>query len=91
MDQGRSWVKLASGLPQGFIYSISLHPLRPKEWFATQMGRLFRSIDDGISWQEMPETLESVLVKRLFFDAAQPNEIFALTEGQGIFSSRILP
>jgi hypothetical protein len=55
------------------------------------MGRLFRSIDDGISWQEMPETLESVLVKRLFFDAAQPNEIFALTEGQGIFSSRILP
>jgi photosystem II stability/assembly factor-like uncharacterized protein len=91
MDQGRSWVKLAGGLPQGFIYSISSHPLRPKEWFATQMGRLFRSIDDGISWQEMPEMLESVLVKRLFFDAAQPNEIFALTEGQGIFSNRILP
>lgn len=91
MDQGRSWVKLASGLPQGFIYSITSHPLRSKEWFATQMGRVFRSIDDGISWQEMPEMLESALVKRLFFDAAQPDEIFALTEGQGIFSSRILP
>jgi photosystem II stability/assembly factor-like uncharacterized protein len=88
-DAGKTWLKIENGLPPGFVFAVSANPQRPGEWVASQLGDVYRSIDGGASWQRLPgDGIASALVRRLY---VQQEQIFALTEGQGIFRRKTLP
>lgn len=91
-DQGRTWTKVDGGLPAGFMYTVTTNPLRPQEWYTAQLGNVFRSVDDGETWQPMEgPAIESTLIKRIYLSGMQSDLIFALTESQGIYARKILP
>ena len=90
-DRGRTWVRLTEGLPEGFFSAVSSNPDRSGYWYTAQLGRVFRSSNDGVTWKELPGGMGDILVKRLYAVGERPEALFALTDGQGIIEKRLEP
>ncbi|MBI4442323.1 MAG: hypothetical protein HY649_02985 [Acidobacteria bacterium] len=80
---GFNWLATAP-LPDRFVTSVAVHPQLP-EWawvglsgFGT--GHVFRTTDQGQSWQDMSRNLPDVPVNALLVDAASPQTVYAGTD-----------
>ena len=82
---GQSWILRTSGIPAGTVASVRYHPLRQKEAYAVQFGRLYLSRDAGTTWQAIPEApLRDTFVKDLSFFPEIPDRLFAVTADTGV-------
>ena len=91
LDNGKSWVKVNKGLPEGFIRTVSCHPTRTTQCFALQGANLYGSRDGGQSWQMIgaSTTIGTVLVK-LLIDPASDGTIYAISADQGLYRRQIV-
>jgi photosystem II stability/assembly factor-like uncharacterized protein len=89
-DHGKSWGKIEAGLHPGFMYSVVADPERQGHWYLSQMGKVFRSDDDGETWDLIPGEIETSLIRSLKVPGGDRG-IFAITSGQGIFMRQNLP
>lgn len=67
-DAGKSWQPANAGIRSDFmpdkypeygqcVHKIAQHPTRPERWFAQNHGGVYRSDDDGDSWQSIADGL----------------------------------
>jgi photosystem II stability/assembly factor-like uncharacterized protein len=50
IDGGKAWKRILDGMT---IYAISINPQNPKEIFITNNAQLLRTLDAGVTWQEV--------------------------------------
>jgi photosystem II stability/assembly factor-like uncharacterized protein len=78
-DSGRTWTRLAGGLPTSDIAALALHP-DGRTLYAAGYGALalFRSDDGGESWH--PLTIDGLAASRILLlavDPASPDRLLA--------------
>ena len=97
-DGGRSWISVASGLPEhSFAHDLLLDPERPdRVWIAVEIfetgpagkstSRIFRSDDAGRHWTDESAGLPpGTVVLHLAADPRASDVLFAGTAGQGLY------
>ena len=95
-DGGDRWAALPLPEPGLQVWSILIHPQRPETLFAgTSPVGIFRSDDDGRNWRRLSTPVGSDRVKmafpcrvmRLAADPANPDELYATIEVDGVMRS----
>lgn len=95
-DGGDSWQRLAFPDRNVQIWSIAVHPTRPKIIFAgASPVAVYRSDDGGDSWRRLPDPKVPVRAKmpfdcrvmRISIDPARPDEVYATLEVNGAIRS----
>lgn len=83
-DECKTWSFVRSGIEGSTVMNVVSHPSRP-EMFAVQRGRLFRSTDDGASWQAFSSGKGSESTPTaLGIFADSPDDVFALFRRTGV-------
>jgi photosystem II stability/assembly factor-like uncharacterized protein len=84
MDGGSHWTLITEGVPAATVESVRFHPLRKREAFLVQYGKIYQSEDGGSSWKLFPsDGLEQTPVRMLWFAPDLPARIFALSAARG--------
>ncbi len=95
-DRGERWERLPFPEDGGEVWSILVHPGRPRTIFAgTSPVGIYRSDDEGASWRRLPKAVQPERVKmtfacrvmRMAIDPAQPEHIYAALEVGGAMRS----
>ncbi len=95
-DRGESWERLPFPEDGGEVWSILVHPTRPRTLFiGTSPVGVFRSDDEGATWRRLPGAIQPERVKmpfacrvmRLAVDPAQPDHVYAALEVGGAMRS----
>ena len=97
-DAGESWRRLSAPKPELAVWSLARHPRLPDMIFAGyEPCAVYRSIDDGSTWQKLPVKVTFPAVsdhpdipKRIIsiaIDPAHPDEIYASLEVGGLLRS----
>jgi photosystem II stability/assembly factor-like uncharacterized protein len=81
-DGGKTWTPVTKGLPPGFVSAVAFGTTRAAECFTVQYSRLYRSLDNGQSWEFVPGADSPMLLVSLF---VQGPTIYAISEDRGIF------
>jgi photosystem II stability/assembly factor-like uncharacterized protein len=88
-NAGASWVggmDLQSVTP--FVQALAVHPTTPAIVYAGAAGAgMLKSLNHGIDWTGVNTGLTNQLVFRIAIDPAEPEKLYACTEG-GVFMSR---
>ncbi len=96
VDRGERWERLPFPEDGGEVWSILVHPTRPRTLLAgTSPVGIFRSDDDGATWRRLPKAVQTERVKmpfacrvmRMAIDPAQPEHIYAALEVGGAMRS----
>ena len=83
-DGGQTWNLITNGVPASTVESVRFHPLEKREAFLVQYGKVYQSLDGGISWSLFPsDGLENSSVRRLWFAPGLPGRIIALSAARG--------
>ncbi len=86
-DSGDHWV--SSGLTdENFVEAISVRPGNSREILAGAgfwSGKIFKSVDGGATWQT--KVSEIGFVKQFLRDPADPDVVYAASEGYGVLVS----
>lgn len=82
-DYGKTWTKLANGLPEtGYVHAVREDPKRKGLLFAgTEIG-VFYSNDDGAHWQALRLNLPAAPIHDL---AVKENDLVAATHGRSFW------
>ncbi|HXA64215.1 MAG TPA: YCF48-related protein [Bryobacteraceae bacterium] len=84
VDDGSHWRPIDDGVPAATVDSVRFHPVRPREAFLVQYGKIYQSLDGGSSWKLFPsDGLEQSSVRMLWFARDLPARIFALSAARG--------
>jgi photosystem II stability/assembly factor-like uncharacterized protein len=89
VDGCRSWSVVAGGLEQATTTAVLFHPTRATEVLVVQAGWLFRSIDDGGTWQPLTGADLRLWPSSLLVLPGAPDRVYALVAGRGVFSQVI--
>lgn len=87
-DEGKTWLRPASPLTNGFIYGAAVHPENKCTVYATNGFLLFKTTDCSRSWQEVyresrgDERINSVTIDPFF-----PDTVLVATTGGDIVRS----
>ena len=82
-DFGKSWARLASGIPEGsYVRSVREDPVRKGLLFAGTETGVFFSVDDGENWQTLKLNLPPVPVHDL---AIHQDDLVAATHGRSFW------
>ena len=96
VDRGERWERLPFPDNGGEVWSILVHPTRPRTLLAgTSPVGIFRSDDEGATWRRLPNAVQAERVKmpfacrvmRMAIDPAQPEHIYAALEVGGAMRS----
>ena len=83
-DGGANWHLVTDGVPAATVNSVRFHPLRNREAFLIQYGKVYRSFDAGASWQAFPsEGLENASAHTLWLSPDNPGRMVALSAARG--------
>ena len=83
-DDGSHWLPVNDGVPAATVDSVRFHPVRTREAFLVQYGKIYQSLDGGSSWKLFPsDGLEQSSVRMLWFAPDLPARIFALSAARG--------
>ncbi len=86
----------ASGIPEGTISAVAVHPLHCQTAYATQFGKTYVShnaanaAESGANWTLLTEGTGRDIQQLLLF-RVNPDELFASVAGQGLFVQNIYP
>jgi photosystem II stability/assembly factor-like uncharacterized protein len=84
LDGGADWKLVTDGVPIATVNSVRFHPIRGREAFLIQYGKVYHSLDGGTSWQVFPsDGLESSSVHTLWLSADIPGRMIALSAARG--------
>ena len=84
IDGGGHWQLVTDGVPAATVNSVRFHPVRSREAFLIQYGKVYRSFNGGTSWQVFPsEGLENSSVHTLWLSADTPGRMIALSVARG--------
>lgn len=91
-DGGATWVDRTSNLPTGRpVNSISIAGgnvfIAGGQLFGSQYLGVYRSADYGQSWQNISTNFPNKYCNDIAIDPANPDRMFAATEGDGIYIS----
>jgi photosystem II stability/assembly factor-like uncharacterized protein len=90
-DGGRSWVNLAKAEFDGYAFSFLQFAAKDAgTLYAGTTGGLFRSTDQGRSWNRVPLPSRSKPVTSLAFDPDSPEHAFIGVFGVGVFECHSL-
>jgi photosystem II stability/assembly factor-like uncharacterized protein len=81
-DNGKTWMHISQGLPAGFLRAVAFGPMRASECYTVQYSRLYRSQDDGQTWEFLPDADSPMLFVSLFIHGPT---IYAISEDRGIY------
>lgn len=86
-DSGETWTAIdgepGTGIPDIPVHWLEVRPCAPKHLYVgTEVG-VYRSIDDGETWQPYNAGLANTRVESLKFDG--PSDLYAFTHGRGVF------
>lgn len=85
-DGGATWSRVQNGLGEGWIQSVTFHPLRRGLCFALRHQRVFWSNDSGQHWYWLAAKEDGrVPFKLLRGFHATPDELWAMSEDRGVF------
>jgi photosystem II stability/assembly factor-like uncharacterized protein len=70
----------------GDVATVAFHPTNPSIVYATARPGFYRSTDGGQAWQLVNDSIVNV-VRDLAVHPSQPNRVFAVTLGLGIYAS----
>ncbi len=83
---GRAWERAAGDLGATTVTSVLAHPERAGHAFAAQYDRIFFSSDDGRAWTPLAsQGLERAAVRALAIVKNQPDRLYALVAGRGVY------
>lgn len=96
-DGGDHWEKLDFPDRDAVIWSLTIHPTRPKVMYAgTAPIAIYRSLDGGDSWARLPRAISPAHCERVGFDSrvlritadpSRPDDIYAALEVSGVIRS----
>ena len=88
-DQGATWTPLSPELQGGFVSAVAIHPQDSKTLltFSEKLGGLGKSTDAGKTWKKVSEGFNGEVVLYIAFSTIDPNIVYALTEGNGLYKS----
>ena len=82
-DFGKSWTKIVSGIaPNDFVHAVREDPARRGLLYAATQHGVYRSYDDGDSWQSLSLNLPDVPVSDL---AVEAGSLTIATHGRGFY------
>ena len=82
-DFGSSWQDITNNLPDVPVHCLLVMPYDPAEiWIGTDIG-LFKSFNEGQSWQYDEDGLPAVSIRRL---KIVDQEVVAVTHGRGVWT-----
>jgi photosystem II stability/assembly factor-like uncharacterized protein len=84
-DRGKTWQTLYA-FSGDYVSLITVDPRDGKSLYLRTRGGLFRSRDDGVTWQQLRGGIETELVNALLFDSFS-SRIYVATSGRGVFAS----
>jgi len=84
-DSGVTWRPANGGLVAGEVFAVAADPLKPETVFSGAVGRVFKSIDRGRTW-EAHELGDFSLVYDVSFDPFDSETIYVASSG-GVFES----
>ncbi|MCG8702104.1 MAG: T9SS type A sorting domain-containing protein, partial [Bacteroidales bacterium] len=87
-DGGQNWINISNGLPNIPVNDIACRPNSDQELFVgTDIGVYYRSSQDA-SWELFGDSLPSVVVNELEFDANN-QKLWAATFGRGVWNCNL--
>lgn len=88
MDSGTHWSPINSrGLTNLDIRALALDPSDGSTLYAGTHQGLFKTTDNGFTWSQLRNTLESQSVHALVLDPASPATLYAGVPNQGVFKT----
>ena len=84
-DQGASWAAPSSG-PSG-IRALAIDPTNPSTLYVSTGDGVFKSINEGTSWERINSGLTNTNVRVLTIDPTNSSTLYAGTSGGGVFRS----
>ncbi|MGC9356544.1 MAG: WD40/YVTN/BNR-like repeat-containing protein [Anaerolineae bacterium] len=86
-DEGTTWTAANNGdlSEHHSVYDLAVDPSRPQTVYAASLGTVLKTMDGGDSWVDMGQGLTGSAIWRLVMDPAQPNRLYATSEGGGVF------
>ncbi|MDO5978345.1 VPS10 domain-containing protein [Flavivirga spongiicola] len=84
-DKGNTWKKYKT--PTGDITFGAVDPNNPNRiWVGSKKGKVFESLDSGITWNTISEGLPNASILKLIYHEGSPRDLYALAaEGDGQF------
>lgn len=85
-DSGKTWQRRENGLQPGTVSSLAVRPEHPDEVYASQFGRVFRSLNGGRLWQSLAHAeIVEASIQKLTFAWGQNDRLLGLTPDLGVF------
>ena len=89
MDGGETWKRVAKGLwGESRIFGLAVHPKEPQTIYAGADDGVYRSRDQGQSFEHLDSPMNAMDVWKIALDPVNPDTIFAGTRPAALFRSR---
>jgi Uncharacterized protein related to plant photosystem II stability/assembly factor len=90
-DGCSSWSPALDGLAAGTVSVVLANPRKAGEFYATQYGRILRSVDGGVHWAPLHPEDSDVYASAVVILPAKPERLFALLPRRGVLSTLTVP
>lgn len=78
-----TWTTAGTGIPAPQVYCLAFHPTEPQVAWAGSTAAVFKTVDGGATWAELP--FNGATVFGLHLDPADPKVLLASTYGAGVW------
>ena len=83
-DNGANWTKRGRGIGSAFV-AIAADPFQDGVFYVGTSTGVFRSADDGMTWQGPSAGLPPSPILALVADPVRPGRLYTATEGGGVY------
>jgi photosystem II stability/assembly factor-like uncharacterized protein len=85
---GAFWAPLTNGITNPFIFDVTISPNDPGVIYAASVGRVFVTIDGGVSWAERTQGLPADgIITQVTLEPGLPQMVYASVRNGGIYRS----
>jgi photosystem II stability/assembly factor-like uncharacterized protein len=87
LNGGQQWERIGLTLPDPFVSSLLVHPSNASLVYIGGPGGVWKSTDGGNTFQAMNQGLATLNIRTLAMSPRNPEELFAGTNGSGLYHS----
>jgi hypothetical protein len=86
-DGAQTWTPLCDYFSNLSVYSVAIDPSNPETYFfGSSNGKIFKSIDEGATWNLLG-TIGNSIVNKILINPSDTNIMFATADNAGIYRS----